>query len=111
MKGLWVLITCAVLLLVAMVVSALVVSYHRVVVLDGINGTPLPGAYVTLERSSGLIQDVGRTDDNGELAFWNSPFPLPRLICAQYLFYASDCVNAISLSRHLIELAVPAGTP
>ena len=111
MKGLWILIVCAILLLAAMAVSALAVSYHRVLVVDAINRAPIPGAFVSLQRSSGLDQEVGRTDDKGELAFWNTPFPLPRLICVRYLFYAPTCENAISLSRHIIELAVPAGTP
>jgi hypothetical protein len=109
-KGL-VLTVCVVLLLAAITAAVLAASYQRVVVVEGIGGTPIPGAHVTLQRSSGSPEEVGRTDANGRLVFWIVPLPVPRTICAQSTFYPTTCVSAISLSPHLIELPVPASAP
>jgi len=108
-KGLIIFIACGIVLvaIMAVVTILLAVSFHRVVVVEGVGGNPLPGAYITIERSSGPPEEVGRTDDNGELAFWTSPIPLPRRICAQATFYPTMCVNAISLVQQRIELPVP----
>jgi hypothetical protein len=111
MKKHLVLTVCVVLLLAATTAAVLSVSYHRVIVVEGIGGTPIPGAYVTLQRSSGSPEEVGRTDTNGRLVFWIFPLPFPRTICAQSTFYPMTCVSAISLSPHLIELPVPASAP
>jgi len=51
--------------------------------------------------------EVGQANENGELEFWIAPLPLPERICAQALFYPPNGVNAISLIRQRIELAVP----
>jgi hypothetical protein len=106
-----ILIACILLLLAALVLAVLAISYHRVVVVEGIAGTPIPGAYISYEHSSGSPVEVGRTDANGELAFWTSPLRIPQRICAQSTFYATNCVGAISLKRQAIQLAVPAGSP
>jgi hypothetical protein len=106
-----VLSACVFLLLAAVMAAFLAISYHRVVVVEGISGTPIPGAYISLERSSGSPEDAGQTDANGRLAFWTAPLPLPRLICAQSTFYPTACVSAIGLGRRTIQLAVPAGAP
>ena len=111
MNKLYVLIACAVLFLAAITIAILAASYHRVIVVEGISGTPISGAYVFIERSSGSPEEVGRTDANGKLVFWTSPLPVPQTICAQSTFYPMNCVKAISLSRQLIELPVPASAP
>jgi hypothetical protein len=111
MKKLLVLTACAVLLLTAAAVAVLAASYHRVVVVEAIGGAPISGAWISLQRSSGSPEEVGRTDANGRLVFWTAPLPVPRIICAQSTFYPTTCVSAISLSRHLIELPVPASAP
>jgi hypothetical protein len=107
----FVLIACLILLLASLAIAILAASYHRVVVVEGISGTPLPGAYISIQRSSGPPEEVGRTDGNGELAFWTSPLPVPQAICAQSTFHPLGCVNAINLKRQVIELAVPASVP
>jgi len=101
------LIAGVVLLLIAAAVTAMATCYHRVVVVDAIGGTPIPGAYISLQRSSGVSEVFGRTDASGKLDFWSAPLPLPRTICAESTFYPTACVSAISLSRLLIELPVP----
>jgi hypothetical protein len=106
-----VLFTIILFILAIIFLVLLAVSYQRVIVIDGIGGLPISNAYITLERSSGSTEEVGQTDDDGRLVFWTSPLPLPRIICAQFTFYPPACMKAISLSPHLIELAVPAGTP
>ena len=111
MKRLLVLTACAVLLLAATTVAVLAASYHRVIVVEGISGTPISGAWIFLQRSSGSPEEVGRTDANGRLVFWTAPLPVPRIICAQTSFYPTTCVPVIGLSRHLIELPVPASAP
>ena len=111
MKILWVLIVCVILLLAATTTAVLAVPYQRVVVVEGFGGTPIPGAYVTLQRSSGSPEEVGRTNARASLVFWIVPLPVPRTICAQSTFYPTTCVSAISLSPHLIELPVPASAP
>jgi hypothetical protein len=102
---------CIILILAAILVAVLATSFHQVVVVEGISGTPIAGAYISLERASGSPEDVGRTDTNGRLAFWSTPIPLPRIICAQATFYPTACVSAIGLRRHIIELAVPDSVP
>ena len=111
MNKLYVSIACVVLLLAAITAATLAASYHRVIVIEGVSGTPISGAYISIERSSGSSEEVGRTDDNGELVFWTKPLPLPRTICAQKTFHPTGCVNAIGLTRRTIELAVPASAP
>jgi len=106
-----VLTVCVVLLFIAIITAFLAVSYHRVMVVEGIGGTPIPGAYITIERSSGDPEEVGRTDANGRLVFWIPPLPLPRIICAQATFYPPACVSAIGLPPQRIELPVPASSP
>ena len=101
------LIAGVILLLIAAAVTTIATCYHRVVVVDAIGGTPVSGAYISLQRSSGVSEEFGRTDANGKLVFWSTPLPLPRTICAESTFYPTACVSAISLSRHLIELPVP----
>ncbi len=102
------------LILVGVVVLGLIVtgllatSYHRVRVVEGVGLTPVGGAYISVTLANGKSVDVGRADENGELTFWIAPLPLPRQICAQALFYPPNCVDALSLVRQRIELAVPA---
>ena len=111
MKKRLILTACAVLLLAAITVAVLAVSYHRVVVVDGIGGTPISGAYVYLQPSSGSPEEVGRTDANGIFVFWTAPLPIPRIICANAPFFAMNCVRGIGLTRVLIELPIPPSTP
>jgi hypothetical protein len=110
-KKIVVLIACVILILAAITMAILATSYHRVVVVEGISGTPISGAYISIQRFSGSPEEVGRTDVNGKLTFWTSPLPFPKTICAQSTFYPMGCVSAISLTRQIIELAVPASTP
>ena len=105
MKITLILIVCA--LLAVLAVTVLAVLYHRVVVVEAIGGTPIPGAYVRLERSSGEVEEVGQTGADGKLAFWTAPLPLPRTICASATFYPPACASAINLRTIRIELAVP----
>jgi len=109
-KGL-VLTACAVLLLAAVTVAVMAVSYHRVVVIEGIGGTPISGAYVYLQQSSGSPEEVGRTDASGIFVFWTAPLPVPRMICANAPYYAMNCVSGIGLSRVLIKLPIPPSAP
>jgi hypothetical protein len=111
MKKTLVLSACAFLLLAVIMIAILAISYHRVEVIDGISRTPMPGAYITLERASGSLEEAGQTDASGRLDFWSAPLPLPRIICAQYTFYATACANAIGLWRQIIELPVPPNAP
>ena len=106
MKRSLILYTCAALVLAALILAVLATCYHRVIVVDGIDSTPIPGAYISLERSSAASEEVGRTDANGKLTFWSTPLPLPRTICAQSTFYPLSCVRAIGLAPRIIELAV-----
>jgi hypothetical protein len=99
------------LLLAVLLAAVLAVCYHRVVVVESIGETPIPGAYITLERSSGSPEELGQTDPAGRLTFWSAPLPLPRLICAQSTFYPIACVSAISLQVRIIALAVPSAAP
>jgi hypothetical protein len=99
------------LLLAGITLAVMATCYHRVLVVEGTSGMPLEGAYITLERSSGASAEAGRTDANGRLAFWSTPLPLPRLICASSTFLPPACVGANGLTPRRIELAVPAGTP
>jgi hypothetical protein len=98
-------------LLLAAATAILAVSYYRVLVVEAISRVPIPGAYITLERSSGPSEETGQTDANGRLAFWNAPLPLPRHICAQSTFYPPACVGAIGFGQRIIQLAVPSGAP
>jgi hypothetical protein len=107
MKKRLVLTACAVLVLSAVTAAILASSYHRVVVIEGISGIPIPDALVYLERSSGSPEEVGRTNVNGKFAFWSMPLPVPRIICAQTGFYPTTCVSAMGLSTHLIEFPIP----
>jgi hypothetical protein len=100
-----------IILLATAAIAILAASYHRVVVVEGISGTPLPGAYISIQNAAGSPIEIGQTDANGKLTFWTSPLPVPQLICAQSTFYAMGCESAVSLDRHVIELAVPAVSP
>ena len=111
MKKRLILTTCAVLLLAAMTVAVLAVSYHRVVVVDGNGGTPIPGAFVYIPQSSGSPEEVGRTDASGRLVFWTAPLPVSRMICANAPFYAMNCVSGIGLLPVIIELPIPPSAP
>ena len=111
MKKRLVLTACAVLLLASLIVSLLAVSYLRVEVVEGIGGTPISGAYVYLQQSTGSPEEVGRTDASGRFVFWTAPLPVPRIICANAPFYAMNCVRGIGLSRVIIELPIPPSTP
>jgi hypothetical protein len=106
MSNLVVLIACYALLLAAILLALLAVSYHRVIVVDRRSGMPIPGALVSLERASGSCEEIGRTDASGRLTFWNSPLPLPQLICARSRLHPPACVSAISLGVQRIELGV-----
>jgi hypothetical protein len=105
------LLACMLLLLAAITLALLAVSYHRITVVEGISGNPISGAYISVERASGEPEEVGQTGADGKLTVWTSPFPLPRIICAQSTFHPMGCVRAISLKRQVIELAVPAFAP
>lgn len=105
MKTTIILIVCV--LLAVLAAALLAVSYHRVVVVEAISGTPIPGAYISLERPSGAVVEVGQTGTDGKLAFWSAPLPLPRTICASSTFHPPACVSAIRLTTARIELAVP----
>ena len=107
----YVLIACAILFLASITIALLAASYHRVIVVEGISRTPISGAYISIQRSSGDPEEVGSTGANGKLIFWTSPLPVPQTICARSTFYPTSCVNAISLTRQIIELAVPALAP
>jgi hypothetical protein len=96
-----ILIIFAILILAAITLAVLAASCHRILVIEGISGIPISGAYITIERSSGSPEDVGSTDENGELVFWTSPLPIPQIICAQKTFYPPGCVNAIGLTPSL----------
>jgi hypothetical protein len=102
-----VLILCVLLILAILLSAALAVTHQRVRVVEGISGVPIPGATISLERSSGSTEEIGQTDENGEIEFWVKPFPLPKLICVQKTFYPPGCVNAIGFSLKVVELAVP----
>jgi hypothetical protein len=104
-------IACVFLLLAAAAAAFLAISHHQVVVVEAISRTPLPRAYIILERTSGSPEEVGQTDSSGRLSFWNAPLPLPLRICAQSTFYATDCVSAVGFGQRIIELAVPTGAP
>jgi hypothetical protein len=111
MKKTLVLSACALLLLAAIMAAVLAICYHQVVVIEGLSGAAIPGAYIILERASGSPEEAGQTDANGRLSFWSAPLPLPRIICAQSTFYPAACVSAMGLKRHIIQLAVPASSP
>jgi hypothetical protein len=106
-----VLIVGGILLLAVIAIAVLAVCYHRVAVVEGISGSPIAGAYILVQYSSGSQEEVGRTASNGKLAFWVNPLPLAKIICAQSTFYPPACTKAICLVEQRIELAVPAGVP
>ncbi len=101
------LILTGVILASLLATGVLAISHHRVTVVDAISINPIGGAYITVDLVSGRTVEVGQADETGELDFWIAPLPLPARICAQALFYPPNCVNAISLVRQRIELAVP----
>jgi hypothetical protein len=107
MKKTLLVILFLVLLLAAGILVLLGISRHRILVVDAIGRAPIPGAYIYLEYSSGPAREVGRTDENGRLTFWNPPFPVPRTICAESTFYPRACVGAIGLEEAVIEMPVP----
>ena len=111
MKKTNILIACAVLLIAAILVAILAASYHQVLVVAQGAESPISGADIYVQRSSGPSKLVGFTNDDGELIFWTSPLPVPRSICAQKDFYPTSCVSAQSLKRQIIEIAIPVANP
>jgi hypothetical protein len=107
MKRILLVILLVILFLGAVLLVLLGVSFHRVRVVEAIGRAPLPGTYISLEYKSGKSVEVGRTDQDGKLTFWNAPLPLPLRVCAQNTFYAPACVGAVGLTEQVIELAVP----
>ncbi len=70
----------------------LVLSHHRVLVIEGVSGLPPSDAYVSIERSSGDVVEVGVTDGNGELNFLVQPtFPTAQPLRTAHLLRDGLC--------------------
>lgn len=102
-----ILVLVAVLAAGLLTIVILGLSYHHVSVVDGIAYEPLGHAYISVTLATGEVVEVGQANEEGELGFWIAPWTFPRHICAAYLFFPPNCVNAFSLGRQRIDLAVP----